>query len=178
MSNKAGQTTLLNSNPYIELNNQGQIITLQLTQDNHILGRDRLRADLVVPSDWLVISSYHAVIQKVDDRYHIYDGDAHRASTNGLFLDRTRITPSEGHLLQNGIEIKIGLDPQNQILLKYFEPNNPVALASLPKTRSISLQDRSVLLGRDPDANLELDAAIVSRRHATIEPNGQGNYIL
>ncbi len=178
MSNKTGQTTLLNSNPYIELNNQGQIITLQLTQDNHILGRDRLRADLVVPSDWLVISSYHAVIQKVDDRYHIYDGDAYRASTNGLFLDRTRITPSEGHLLQNGIEIKIGLDPQNQILLKYFEPNNPVAIASLPKTRSISLQDRSVLLGRDPNANLELNAAIVSRRHATIEPNGQGNYIL
>ena len=178
MTNKTGQTTLLSSNPYIELNNQGQILTLQLTQDHHILGRDRLRADLIVPSDWLVISSYHAIIRKVDDRYHIYDGDGHRASTNGLFLDRTRITPSEGHLLQNGIEIKIGLDPQNQILLKYFEPNNPVALASLPKTRSISLQDRSVLLGRDPDANLELNAAIVSRRHATIEPNGQGNYIL
>ncbi len=178
MSNKTGQTTLLSSNPYIELNNQGQIITLQLTQDHHILGRDRLRADLVVPSDWLIISSYHAIIRKVDDRYHIYDGDGHRASTNGLFLDRTRITPSEGHLLQNGIEIKIGLDPQNQILLRYFEPNNPVTLASLPKTRSISLQDRSVLLGRAPDATLELNAPIVSRRHATIEPNGQGNYIL
>jgi len=178
MTNKTGQTTLLSNNPYIELNNQGQIITLPLTQDHHILGRDRLRADLVVPSDWLVISSYHAIIGKVDDRYYIYDGDGHRASTNGLFLDRTRITPSEGHLLQNGIEIKIGLDPQNQILLKYLEPNNPVAIASLPKTRSISLQNKSVLLGRDPNANLELNASIVSRRHATIEPNGQGNYIL
>ncbi|NEQ40900.1 MAG: ATP-binding cassette domain-containing protein [Okeania sp. SIO3I5] len=178
MTNKTGQTTLLSSNPYLELTNQGQTITLQLTQDNHILGRDRLRADLVVPSDWSVVSGYHAIIRKVDSRYHIYDGDGHRASTNGLFLDRTRITPSEGHPLQNGIEIKIGLDPQNQILLKYFEPNNPVAVASLPKTRSISLQNKSVLLGRDPDANLELDAAIVSRRHATIEPNGKGNYIL
>ena len=175
MTNKTGQTTLLSSNPYLELTNQGQTITLQLTQDHHILGRDRLRADLVVPSDWSVVSGYHAVIRKVDSRYHIYDGDGHRASTNGLFLDRTRITPSEGHPLQNGIEIKIGLDPQNQILLKYFEPNNPVAVASLPKTRSISLQNKSVLLGRDPDANLELDAAIVSRRHATIEPNGNGN---
>ncbi|MGK7920246.1 MAG: ATP-binding cassette domain-containing protein, partial [Trichodesmium sp.] len=178
MNNKTGQTTILSSSPYIELNNQDQTITFQLTQDHHILGRDRIRADLLVPSTWLVISSYHATIRKVDDRYYIYDGDGHRASTNGLFLDRTRITPSEGHLLQNGMEIKIGLDPQNQILLRYLEPNNPVTAISLPKTRSISLQDRSVLLGRDPEATLELDAPIVSRRHAIIEPNGQGNYVL
>ncbi|GGA55170.1 ATP-binding cassette domain-containing protein [Okeania sp. KiyG1] len=178
MTNKTGQTTLLSNNPYIELNNQGQIITLELKQNHHILGRDRLHADLVVPSAWLVISSYHATIRKIDDRYHIYDGDGHRASTNGLFLDRTRITPSEGHILENGMEIKIGLDPQNQILLKYFDPNNPITIASLPKTRSISLKQRSVLLGRDPDATLELDAPIVSRRHATIEPNAQGNYVL
>ncbi|MDT9341055.1 ATP-binding cassette domain-containing protein [Trichodesmium erythraeum 21-75] len=178
MRNKIGQTTLLSNNPYIELNNQGQIITLQLTQERHILGRDRHRANLVVPSDWLSISNYHALIQKSDDRYHIYDGDGYRPSTNGLFLERTRITPSEGYPLENGIEIKIGLDPQNQILLKYLEPNNPVGLTSLLKTPSISLQNRSVLLGRDPDATLELDAPVISRRHATIEPHSQGNYIL
>ena len=131
MRNKIGQTTLLSNNPYIELNNQGQIITLQLTQERHILGRDRHRANLVVPSDWLSISNYHALIKKSDDRYHIYDGDGYRPSTNGLFLERTRITPSEGYPLENGIEIKIGLDPQNQILLKYFEPNNPVGLTSV-----------------------------------------------
>ncbi|MGB3512178.1 MAG: ATP-binding cassette domain-containing protein [Microcoleaceae cyanobacterium] len=178
MNNKIGQPTLLSSNPYIELNNQGQTIALQLTQDEHTLGRDRLRADLIVPSDWLVISSNHATIRKIDARYHIYDGDGHRASTNGLFLDRTRITPTEGHILQNGIEMKIGLDPQNQILLKYFDPNNPITPVSLPNTESISLQERSVLLGRDPDATLQLNAPIISRRHATIEPDGKGNYIL
>ena len=178
MSNKKRQTTLFRNNPYIELNNQGQIITLQLTQECHILGRDSRHANLVVPPDWLLISNYHALIQKFDDRYHIYDGYSDRPSTNGLFLDHTRITPSEGHPLENGIEIKIGLDPQNQILLKYFEPNNPVALTSLPKTLSISLKNRSVLLGRGPDATLELNAPIISRRHATIEPHSQGNYIL
>ena len=51
MSNKIGQTTLLSNDPYIELNNQGQIITFQLTQKRHILGRDRHRANLVVPSN-------------------------------------------------------------------------------------------------------------------------------
>ena len=178
MSNKIGQTTLLSNNPYIELNNQGQIITFQLTQKRHILGRDRRRANLVVPSNWLPISNYHALIKKSDDRYHIYDGDGYRASTNGLFLNQSRITPSEGHPLENGIEIKIGLDPQNQIFLKYFEPNNSTGLTSLPKTSSISLQNRSVLLGRDPDATVELNAPIISRHHATIEPNAQGEYVL
>ncbi len=51
MSNKTGLSTILSNNPYIELNNQGQIITIELIKDNHILGRDRQRADLVVPSD-------------------------------------------------------------------------------------------------------------------------------
>ena len=127
-----------------------------------------------MPSNWLPISNYHALIKKSDDRYHIYDGDGYRPSTNGLFLNQTRITPSEGHPLENGIEIKIGLYPQNQILLKYFEPNNSTALTSLPKTSSIPLQNRSVSLGRDPDATLELNAPIISRHHATIEPNAQG----
>ena len=45
MSNKIGQTRLLSNDPYIELNNQGQIITFQLTQKRHILGRDRHRAN-------------------------------------------------------------------------------------------------------------------------------------
>ena len=56
---------------------------------------------VVVPSNWLPISNYHALIKKSDDRYHIYDGDGYRPSTNGLFLNQTRITPSEGHPLEN-----------------------------------------------------------------------------
>ncbi|MEB3341498.1 ATP-binding cassette domain-containing protein [Okeania sp.] len=175
MTNKTSQTILLN--PYIELTNQNHTITFQLTQEHHRLGRDRNRADLVAPSDWLVISGCHATIQKIGDRYHIYDGNGNQPSANGLFIDRTRITPSEGHPLENAIEMKIGLDPKNQVLLKYFEPNNPVASPSLPKTSSISLQHR-VLIGRSHNATLELDAPTVSRHHATIEPNGRGDYIL
>ncbi|CAA9377951.1 hypothetical protein AVDCRST_MAG94-4678 [uncultured Leptolyngbya sp.] len=47
----------------------------------------------------------------------------------------------------------------------------------MPETRSLLLKHRSVSLRRDPQAALELDALIVSRRHATIEPDGQ-RYLL
>ncbi len=178
MTYKTGQATVLSSNPYLELNNRGKIITLELREESHRLGRDRNRVDLAVPNDWLVISSYHATLRRVGDNYRIYDGDSKRSSTNGLFVDLTRITPTEGYLLQNGVEIKIGLDPGNQVLLKYYNPNESVEVASMPALESISLKDRSVLLGRDRAATLQLDSPVVSRRHATIEPDGKGNYIL
>lgn len=178
MSYKTGQATVLSSNPYLELNNRGEMVTLELTQESHKLGREPKRVDLIVPNDWLVISSYHATLRKVGDNYSIYDGDGKRPSTNGLFVNLTRITPTDGYLLENGVEIKIGLDPSNQILLKYFNPNESVKPTSMPALESISLKDKSVLLGRDRTATLQLDSPVVSRRHATIEPDGKGNYIL
>jgi ABC-type multidrug transport system ATPase subunit len=178
MSYNTGQATVLNSSPYLELNNKGEMITLDLTREHHRLGRDRNRVDLVVPNSWLVVSSYHATLRRVGDNYCIYDGDGKRSSTNGLFVKLARITPTEGYLLQNGAEIKIGLDPNNQILLKYFNPNESLEPPSLPALESIYLKDRSVLLGRDRTATLQLDSPVVSRRHATIEPDGKGDYIL
>lgn len=175
MTGKIGQKTVVGGKPYLELNNQGKIIRLELEKDQHILGRDRAIADLVVAADWLVVSRCQATLRQVGNDYHIYDGDGHQSSSNGLFLERTRITPDRGHPLTNGSEIWIGQNPKDQILLAYF---NPLGGVSTPKQRSISLQNRSVLLGRDPSANLQLDAPIVSRRHATIEPDPRGGYLL
>jgi len=176
MTGKIGQQTILSTRPHLELNNQGQILQFELKQEQHILGRDRTRADLIIPEEWQVISGVHAVLRNIGDRYCIYDGDGQRPSTNGLFINHTRITPAEGYLLQDGTEIKIGQDPKNQLLLTYFEPT--LTHCTLPTKRLISLQNRSVLLGRDSDASLQLDAPIVSRNHATIEPDGRGHYIL
>ena len=175
MSGNIVQQTLVGSNPYLQLNNRGKTIRLELEKTQHILGRDRAIADLVVPPDWLVISRCQAILSQSANDYHIYDGDGQKSSSNGLFLERTRITPDRGHPLTNGTEIWIGQNPKDQILLVYF---NPLSGVSPPKERSISLQNRSVLLGRDPNANLQLDAPIVSRRHATIEPAPRGGYLL
>ncbi|MCT7981227.1 ATP-binding cassette domain-containing protein [Laspinema olomoucense] len=167
MTNPPGQQTVFNVNPYLELNNHGKVMRLELTDSRHVFGRDRgSGADLLVPSDWQIIGRAHAVLSKVGSEYHIYDGDGQRPSTNGLFIDRTRITPKEGFLLQDGTQIRIGQNPKDQILLTYI---NPASAGTPPTVRSLSLAGRSVVLGRDPACNLQLDAPIVSRRHAVID---------
>ncbi|MCT7965791.1 ATP-binding cassette domain-containing protein [Laspinema sp. D1] len=167
MTNTPGQKTVFNLNPYLELNNHGKVMRLELTGSRHVFGRDRgSGADLLVPSDWQIIGRAHAVLTKVGSEYHIYDGDGQRPSTNGLFIDRTRITPKEGFLLRDGTQIRIGQNPKDQILLTYI---NPASAGAPPTVRSLTLAGRSVVLGRDPACNLQLDAPIVSRRHAVID---------
>lgn len=167
MTNHPGQQTVLSVNPYLELNNHGKVMRLELTDSRHVFGRDRgSGADLLVPPDWQIIGRAHAVLTKVGSEYHIYDGDGQRPSTNGLFIDRTRITPQEGFLLRDGTQIRIGQNPKDQILLTYI---NPASAGAPPTVRSLSLAGRSVVLGRDPSCNLQLDAPIVSRRHAVID---------
>jgi len=176
MKGNIGQPTALSDRPYLVLNSQGQVLQFELKQQQHVLGRDRTRADLIVPEPWRAVSGVHAVFRQIGDNYWIYDGDGQRPSTNGLFVDRTRITPNDGYCLKNGAEIKIGLDPKNQVLLTYFNPTaNQVVFPNKP---SISIKNRSVLLGRDPNASLQLDAPLVSRHHATIDQDSRGNYIL
>jgi ABC-type multidrug transport system ATPase subunit/ABC-type multidrug transport system permease subunit len=176
------QETVL-TRPYLEINNQGQRVQLFLTQEQHLVGRDRQRVDLVTPGDWQAISGCHALLRRESEDYWIYDGDGRTPSTNGIFLNRTRITPVKGYPLRHGTELRIGQNPRNQILLTYCNPfgakaGDLVKAGELPETRSLSLKQRSVLIGRDPQATLQLDAPIVSRRHVTIEPDGQGHYLL
>jgi len=152
-------------------------VRLTLTQDEHSLGRDSQRADLIVPQEWQVISGCHAILRKHGADYTLYDGNGIHPSTNGVFLNHTRITPTTGYPLRHGVELLIGLNPHNRASLVYCNPWSTEA-AELPDKRSISLKDRSVLLGRDPQATLTLDAPIVSRLHATIESDGHGHYLL
>lgn len=179
MIRKPGKPTVVSTSPFIVLNNKGQIKRFELKENQHFLGRDPERADLVLPDDWGVISGCHAVLRKEGDDYRIHDGDGYKRSTNGLFFNHTRITPTEGHRLENATEIHIGQNPQNLIQLRYFNPSSSQT-ATQPLLSSISLKNQSVELGREPSGNavLQLDAPIVSRRHATIDTDAQGRYIL
>lgn len=166
------------NSPYIILNNQGEILpSIDLINDLHILGRDPQKADLLVPEQWGVVGRIQACFRKVGNDYYIYDGDGNKPSTNRLSIDRSTISAREGYRLQNGTEIKIGQNPSNWVILTYRDPNIPLVV-SQTKIRSISLKNRSVMLGRDPSANLVLDAPTVSRKHAVIDTDSQGRYIL
>lgn len=177
MTHSPGQQTVLSLNPYLELNNQGQSLQLELTQDAHILGRDRQRADRLVPDSWTVVSGCHALLRRVGAEYQIFDGDGQRPSTNGIFIERTRITPTEGHYLKNGTQLWIGQDPRNQILLTYVHPGATSAPVP-PAQTAVALKDQPILIGRDPSAHLTLDAPVISRRHATLEPIDPQRYLL
>jgi len=164
--------------PRLELNNQGKILHFDLLKPEHRLGRDPNYADLVVPQDWEIVSRVQAVFIKNGEDYQIYDGNRQQASSNKLYINHSLITPVDGYPLTHGIEIQIAQHPHQLIQLRYFNPTTSAPRVT-PKQRSISLQQKSVVIGRDQQqANFHLDAPTISRRHATIDTNAQGHYIL
>jgi ABC transport system ATP-binding/permease protein len=171
--------TIIAQNPYLELNNQGVIKRFELTQDRHLLGRDSGRCDLVVPDDWSVLSGCHAVLQRVGSDYQIFDGDGQKPSTNGLFLEYTRITSMAAQPLKNGTLLKIGQNPRNQIQLTYRNPLvGETKIPSQLLQRRIPLQDQKIVIGRDPGMDLVLESPMVSRRHAVIVARpGRGHFL-
>ena len=178
MSTSSSSATVFSNHPYITLNNQGQVIQpLVLTKQKHILGRDPHKADLLVPNTWGVVGRCQACIRRVGNDYYIYDGDGQKPSTNRLFINNTLITPQEGYLLQNGSEVKIGQNPENWVVLSYFQGKSTQQFKQ-PTQKSIDLKNKSVMLGRDSNANLQLDAPTVSRHHATIDTDTKGRYLL
>ncbi|ACB53547.1 ATP-binding protein of ABC transporter [Crocosphaera subtropica ATCC 51142] len=181
MTHFSGSKTILSQVPSLTLRNQqGQILgPFELTKDVHHLGRNPDKADLIVPenNNWMMVSGCQASFIKEGNDYRIYDGDQVKPSSNRLFLNNTLITPKEGLLLQDGMEITIGTVMGNHIIITYSNSNSNQPLKPVNKT-SISLKNKSVVIGRDTQANLRLDAPTVSRYHAIIDTNNQGEYIL
>lgn len=185
MTGSFHQATLLNPQPFIELNNnQGQVLRLFLGRDRHRLGRGAGWADLALPENgWEVLSRRQAILEKEGVDYRIYDGDGTSPSRNGLFVNQTRISFLEGHLLKDGDCIKIGQSPENQILLTYLNPaNSPLVMPSRRRLVLRGLKDWPVQIGRAPSSDnygsMCLDAPTVSRLHAIIYPDGQQEYVL
>ena len=179
------QSTVVANHPYLELNNQGQILRCSLLENLHKLGRDPEWSDFNIPeSGWNVISKRHAKLCQEGESYRIYDGDGKHPSTNGLFVNRTRINATEGYLLRNGVQLSIGQNPRNRILITYYNPQQGIPTGR-PQQLQLPLQsvpEFPVEMGRAPNlqryASMRLDAPTVSRLHATIKKNGKGQYCI
>lgn len=184
MTGNFTQQTVVNTQPFIELNNQGQTLRLYLSQSEHHIGRDPQWSDIDIPEiGWTVLSRKQAVLQKDGKDYRIYDGDRHHPSRNGIFINQTRINISEGYLLKNGVQLHIGQDPRYQIVLSYYNPSG--SQISMPSKRYLDLKglkEWPVELGRAPRHNyyssMQLDAPTVSRLHATLYPDSKGLHII
>ena len=185
MTGNYSNRTVVNTEPYIELDNQGRKEILTLNNGVSYLGRDPSWANIQTPQDWNVISRKQAIIEKEGNSFRIYDGDRHnqRPSGNGIFLNQSRINLTEGHVLKSGEQLHIGQDPRHQITLTYYNPL--LGEMNIPSIRRLSLkglQNWPVELGRAPNcestSSMELDAPTVSRLHAVINPDGKGGYVL
>jgi len=184
MTDSFAQATLVGSQPFLELSNRGKTLRFDLDRDIYRLGRDHRWSDLEIPeTGWNVLSRRQAILEKEGENYRIYDGDRAHPSRNGLFIERTRINLSEGYLLTHGVQLEIGQDPRNQVLLTYFNPVSSHLV--LPQKRHLvlrGLKDWPVEIGRFPSpdryASMQLESPTVSRLHATIYPDHQGGHIL
>jgi ABC transport system ATP-binding/permease protein len=178
MQSSSNSKTVFSNTPYLIFNNQGETLPpISLTKPYHVFGRDSSKVDIKLPDHWQVVSRCHGRIQKIGTDYYILDGDGNNGSVNGLFVNHTRVSVDQGLKLYNGIELKIGQNPTDWITIQYEDPSSSHQAPTLSQ-KNVSLKNRSVLLGRDPTANLLLDSPIISRRHAVIEQNPQGSYVI
>jgi ABC-type multidrug transport system ATPase subunit len=178
MNNFSYNATILATSPYVIINNQGKILPhFELIKNQHILGRSSQFADFLVPSDWGIISGCQATFIKVNNDYYIYDGDRQKPSSNKLFINNTLITPDQGYRLQNGDLIRIGQNVNVLVTIQFFDPSKSFAAENISQ-KSISLKQKSIVLGRDEMANFRLSSPTVSRKHAVIDYQSDGKYIL
>lgn len=182
MTHSFDRPTLVSPQPYLELNNQGQILQLYLKEDEHRLGRGLEWADLDVPVGWEVVSRRQALIKKEGNVYRLFDGDGTKPSRNGILINGTRIDPT-GCLLKDGLQLQIGQSIHNQIKVTFFHPlDTPVAIPSNRRLVFTGLKHSTIQLGRatkpDDYCSMLLDAPTVSRIHATLLPDGQGGYFI
>lgn len=170
--------TILSTNPYIILNNQGKNLpSIELNKQQHILGRDPQQVDIFVPEDWVIVSRIQATFKKVGNQYYIYDGDGINPSSNHLFINNTLITPKDGYCLKNEDKIKIGQNQSTAITISFYDANSQYNITQ-PNQNSLDIKNKSFILGRDPSANLQLDSPVVSRKHAIIDTDNKGRYVL
>ncbi|MEM9092339.1 MAG: ATP-binding cassette domain-containing protein [Cyanobacteria bacterium P01_F01_bin.53] len=187
MADRFQQLTVVAATPTLELNNSGQIARFELFEDVHCLGRDADWSDLSAGiTGWSVISRRQAVLRREGDGYRIFDGDGQTASRNGMFVDQVRINATEGYLLVDGMQLQIGLSPENRIMVTYRGVSSPAqqpkTVPSMQRLSLSQLKDWPVELGRAPTPNryasMTLDAPTVSRVHAKLWADGSSGHCL
>jgi ABC transport system ATP-binding/permease protein len=157
--------------PTLELRFHHELNTFRLVGDVLTLGRNST-CQCVIPSHWQVVSGIHATFKKVGSDYQIFDGDGrNQASTNGILYHNIRIDRQTGLHLRHGMQLTIGANPIDQVILVY---QNPLGAAAIAAQQVVSLGQQPIYLGREENNEFVLPSPLVSRRHAVVEPITQG----
>jgi ABC-type multidrug transport system ATPase subunit/pSer/pThr/pTyr-binding forkhead associated (FHA) protein len=172
-SNYASQTQVVS--PRLKLESNGVVKVFNLGGESLTLGRQQ-SCQLVVDTDWKLISGFQASLRWEGRNYRLFEGNGTRPSTNGIFLNNVRIPLKEGILLHNGIQLTIGVNPQNQVLVTYENPLEATPQKVIKNSVEVlSLENKTtVVIGRDRLCDFPLESPLVSRRHAIIEASPLG----
>jgi ABC-type multidrug transport system ATPase subunit/pSer/pThr/pTyr-binding forkhead associated (FHA) protein len=174
----------------LRLNYQGQTLGFDLTESEHRIGRDAQWADIPVPENdplWASVSGHQATLRQEGDTYRIFDGDFDQqtqtwsGSTNGLFIDRKRVSLVDGYrLLRGGDRLTIGQNPLNCITLAFATSDTQLQKGKNARLRiNLSQRPDLITLGREAgDCDIPLNSPLVSRVHATIARVGVDTYQL
>jgi ABC-type multidrug transport system ATPase subunit/pSer/pThr/pTyr-binding forkhead associated (FHA) protein len=127
------------------------VITLGRAADN----------DIVISNPY--VSSHHARLDRHGTGYAITDLN----SRNGVYVNGTRTTH---HLLRHNDVLRIGDALGNSVVLTYVDVSAPPA-----QVMPLALTQPHILIGRDPQATVPLNAPTVSWHHARIDWDGAGH---
>ena len=107
------------------------------------------------------VSGHHARLDHTGAGYSITD----LRSRNGLYINGVRVT---SQVLRHSDVIRIGDALGNSVSLTYLDSSAPPVAQHI----QLNLTQPTILIGRDPHANLPLNAPVVSWHHARIDFDG------
>ena len=129
--------------------------------DGQVVGRTS-DADIVLPDN--KISRRHAQLTVENGVWHLTD----LQSSNGTYLDGSRLLPNQPAPLQNGQRLRVG---DTELVFHCENEADP----ELP-TQVVALKD-TLTIGRDADCDIVLDYPNVSRRHCRLTRNANGGLL-
>jgi ABC transport system ATP-binding/permease protein len=159
------------SGPRLELRIPGQPAEEVALADNTTIGRDAGNT-IIIPL--ATVSRQHAQIICQAGRYVLID----LGSSNGTYVQGTRIPANTPQPLVNGMVIRIGDKLGNSVSLTYLDVEGPIAVAGTLKLGMAQLSNLpQFTIGRDPQSNLPLDAPTISWHHAVVVRSASGHTI-
>jgi ABC-type multidrug transport system ATPase subunit/ABC-type multidrug transport system permease subunit len=134
--------------------------------------------DLVIPRPQ--VSGRHARIARFDGRYVLEDlNSTNGTSLNGQQIARAEIEPGDrvglgSYQFVFDAEIARRLEPAAKQELQELQATQALQAVSPAGAPSNSQQARSIVIGREADADIVLDAPQISRHHCKLTPTQSG----
>ncbi len=147
-----------------------QVREVKLTQESYTIGR-KLDNDVILSFDY--VSGHHGQLERRGAMWHYVD----LGSTNGTFVNGQRV---QSAVLQDGDILRIG-DPQGNTLGLTFRTAEAAGAPAPVAASTIRLGDpalsgkSSLIIGRNPQADIPLPTSIVSWQHARLDRTAQGH---